>query len=224
MSMYQPGIPTGTVNLDVDYQNLQDNFQQLDTSFGVDHVPFSVNTADDPAGYHQSVHYVPFSTTVTNPPNNFVATTVAPQGVPAATPGFGQVFSAQVNDGLATDDALFYLSGGNRLTALTRNLTPISTNNTDRNGYTFLPGGIIFQWGFVAGSSSSSIAVLFATSNINFPSKCFSAFAIPIRAASSPGSDFSTCIVTSTVSTTGFTIGNIGGHTMAGWYWWAIGR
>src|SRR5258706_8887704 len=55
MSMYQPGIPTGTVNLDVDYQNLQDNFQQLDTTFGVDHIKFSQGTNN---GFHTVVHLV----------------------------------------------------------------------------------------------------------------------------------------------------------------------
>lgn len=51
--VYQPGIPTGTVTLDVDYQNLQDNFRQLDTTFGVDHYKFSDNTSNN--GFHNKV-------------------------------------------------------------------------------------------------------------------------------------------------------------------------
>lgn len=41
MSTFQPNIPTGSVNLDQDYLNLQGNNQQLDTSFGTNHYKFS---------------------------------------------------------------------------------------------------------------------------------------------------------------------------------------
>jgi hypothetical protein len=30
MSSYQPGIPTGFINLDTDYQNIQNNFDTID--------------------------------------------------------------------------------------------------------------------------------------------------------------------------------------------------
>ena len=58
-SIYQPSIPTGLVDLDQDYQNIQNNFQQLDTTFGVDHTTFSNNTAQN--GYHTVVHLIPQS-------------------------------------------------------------------------------------------------------------------------------------------------------------------
>lgn len=143
MSVYQPGIPTGTVNLDVDYINIQNNFQQLDTSFGVDHVPFSNQTAQN--GYHTSIHFNPVSTTVTNPPNN------QPVVTPAATAGFGQIFSSQINDGINTDTATYFLTGGNRLIQLTRNFTP--TNS--QNGATCLPGGLILNWGIYNASGGN---------------------------------------------------------------------
>ncbi len=150
MSTYQPGIPTGTVNLDVDYQNIQNNFQQLDTTFGVDHVTYSNQTAQN--GYHTSIHFNPVSTTTTNPPNN------QPPVVPAAVPGYGQLFSAQINDGVNIDEALFFLTGGNRLQQLTRNFAPVAA----QNGYTFLPGGFILQWGLKSGGAESA-------GNVNFP-------------------------------------------------------
>jgi hypothetical protein len=164
---YQPGIPTGTVNLDEDYLNIQNNFQVLDTQFGVDHVPFS-----DPSGtingYHESLHMNPQSTTATNPPNNFVPATATPSGVPVATPGYGQLFGAETNDGVNTDTSLFWLTGGNRMIPLTRNMTPKSATN----GYTCLPGGLIIQWGFKA-SPGKTGTVTFATDNIAFPNACF---------------------------------------------------
>lgn len=53
MSLFNPNVPTGFVNLDVDYQNLQNNNMQLDTSFGVDHYKFSNQTANN--GFHNQV-------------------------------------------------------------------------------------------------------------------------------------------------------------------------
>src|SRR5580698_774128 len=53
MPVYQPGIPTGTVNLDVDYLNLQGNFQQLNIVYGTDHYPF--DNASPNQGFHNQV-------------------------------------------------------------------------------------------------------------------------------------------------------------------------
>jgi hypothetical protein len=134
--MFQPGIPTGLVNLDVDYQNLQNNFQQLDTTFGIDHTTFSNQTAQN--GFHTEIHMIPFSTTTTNAPNN------QPVVQPTATAGVGQVWSAQINDGINVDEALYFLTGSNRNIQLTRNFVPTNSGN----GSTMLPGGLILNWGF----------------------------------------------------------------------------
>ena len=219
MPTYNPNVPTGTVELDQDYLNLQANFQQLNIAYGVDHVPFSDTSGTFPSGItgiHTAIHLNPVSTTATNPPNN------QPINGYTATLGYGQLFSAEINDGFSTDEALYYLTGSNKLIQLTRNVLPTAVSVT--NGYTFLAGGIVLQWGFVAGSSANTIPVLFVTANINFPNNCFNVNVIPERAASSPGNDFSTVIVTGSVSATGFTIGNVGSHTMAGWYWQALGN
>lgn len=157
-SAYQPGIPTGLVFLDQDYANIQQNFQTLDTYFGSDHVPFSVATAAMPSGYHQDIHMVPVSTVTSNGPTNYVTATGLPVGLPAATPGFGQLFSAQVNDGIATDESLFYTSGGGRSLALTRNFTPTLVA---ASGASMLPGGLIINWGTVTTDSSGDATVTF---------------------------------------------------------------
>lgn len=225
---YQPGIPTGNVNLDVDYQNLQNNFQQLDTQFGIDHIPFSNTSGTPPTGvngYHQNIHFNPFSTTTTNPPNNYIPASSKPSGVPAATPGFGQLFSCQVNDGLATDHSLYWLTGGNRLIPLTRNLTPLPNTN----GYTFLPGGLIFQWGrqTLNGASNETGTVVFATSNINFPNACRT---VQLTLISNSGGTISSnntlSVIDTQVGTNGFKYqynGNGGGNYPA-FYWMAIGN
>lgn len=136
---YQPNIPTGTVNLDVDYQNLRGNFQQADTVFNSDHTLLS--NATPQKGYHTSIHMIP-------------------QAAPTNTPGYGQVYSNTVNDGINTDQSLYFQTGtGNRNLLLTRNFTP----TVAANGATFLPGGLIMQWG-------SSTAVLNSSNTtITFP-------------------------------------------------------
>lgn len=132
MSGYQPLIPTGTVNLDQDYKNLQNNFNILNTQFGIDHTPFT-----DTRGFHTVIHLVANSTIAGNLPNNQPI-------IPPANVGLtGELFTAQINDGINSDEALYYQSGGGRLSQLTRNFAPIA-NTT---GASFLPGGMIIQWG-----------------------------------------------------------------------------
>lgn len=222
---YQPGIPTGTVSLDVDYQNLQNNFQQLDTQFGIDHIPFSNTSGIPPGGvngYHTSVHFNPQSTTVTDPPNNYDPTNSNPLSYPAATAGFGQMFSCQVNDGINTDESLYYLSGGNRLTALTRNFAPTASTN----GQTFLPGGLILQWGYKSGLSgswpTSQQTLNFNTNNIDFTNACFAVFITFIGPSSTSTGDI--CI--NSVSKTDFKWQFTGSSSASydGFYWWAIGN
>lgn len=63
MPAYQPNIPTGIVNLDVDYLNLKGNFQQLNIVYGTDHYPFDNATPNQ--GFHNLVTTPPF---VDSPP------------------------------------------------------------------------------------------------------------------------------------------------------------
>jgi len=221
MSTYQPNIPTGTVDLDIDYTNIQGNFNQLNVQFGVDHIPLNNTTGTFPSGVngiHTSIHFNPMSTTTTNPPNNY------PPVVPTATPGFGQLFSVQEDDGINPDQALYFLTGGGSLTALTRNFQPaVGTNGSfPNNGYTFLPGGFILQWGVVASTTAAVVPVVFATSgNINFPLKIFNVQLTANRTSSVPTS---VDITVSNKAKTGFNINNQASATGLAYEWWAIGN
>jgi hypothetical protein len=173
MSSYQPGIPTGYVTLNLDYLNIQGNFQQLETTYGTDHVAYSQAVNN---GYHTNIHLVPFSTTITNPLNNNypISQSTSPPSEPTATGGFGQLFSAQSNDGINPDEMLYFLTGGNRLIQFTRNFVPTPLTN-DYNGVgtpwsagaTFLPGGIIYQWGTYYPSAGEFSLPL--TTTVKFP-------------------------------------------------------
>jgi len=196
---YNSGYPQDGSSLGQSKAQIRANIDGTYQTLAIDHIDNNGNPGAKPAGYHKVIHIVPQGSN------------------PGAVAGYGQLFSKTVTS-VISDTALFWETGTGLVSQLTMNITPQASTN----GYTYLPGGILFQWGTVAGSSSSSIAVLFATSNINFPTACFNVNIIPMRAASSPGSDFGTVIVSK--SNTGFTFGNLGGHTMTGWLWTAIGN
>jgi hypothetical protein len=165
-TQYQPGIPTGSVPLDQDYKNLQNNFGQLDTTFGVDHVKYSVSQNN---GYHTSVHMVDTPTVPPNTLPNYPAVTRPP-----AVVGTGQIFTALTNDGLNTDETFYLLSGANRLYQLNRNISPKNTPN----GFGYIVGGMIMQWGIASipsGFTKKTVAVTFAlvTNNITFPNALY---------------------------------------------------
>ena len=208
-SSYQPGIPTGLVFLDQDYANIQQNFQALDTYFGVDHTPYSIGTLTDPSGYHQAIHMVPVSTTSTNMPNN------QPVNGYSATPGFGQLFSAQINDGIGgPDEALYYLSGGGNLIQMTRNFAPTLVKSA---GASMLPGGIIINWGVNASASNSSAVVTFLQP---FPTNIFS-IQCTIRENSTSTTTVKVKTETGSGPVTGFTAETSSGSKT--FYWIAIG-
>lgn len=148
---FNPNIPTGLVKLSIDYLNIKNNFSASNTVFGVDHNTFSDTSPQK--GYHKSIHIVP-------------------QATPAAVSGYGQLYSNTTTD-INTDTALFWETGSTspvRNVQLTMNFVPKSNTN----GFTFLPGGLILQWGTVSSAiKNTSTNVNFATSNMNFPNNCF---------------------------------------------------
>lgn len=91
MPIYQPLIPTGTVKLSVDYQNIQDNFNQSNVVYGTDHYPFDNNGANE--GFHDKVTM----------PVRANPTTTAGQGIvytkdSAAQPGRSDLYYAYETD------------------------------------------------------------------------------------------------------------------------------
>lgn len=70
MPLYQPLIPSGTVDLDVDYQNIQDNFNQANVVYGTDHFPLD-NATVGQQGFHDKATF----------PVRTDPTTIASQGI-----------------------------------------------------------------------------------------------------------------------------------------------
>jgi len=150
MSSYNPNIPNGSTKLNQDYINIRDNFQKINTTYGVDHIPLTDNTPSN--GYHKAVHLVQ-------------------QVAPAAVSGVGSLYTTTTSV-KNTDETLFYKSGANRIMQMTMNIEPVAA----ANGYSFLPGGILFQWGVVdnGGFLPLDNHVDFVTDNIDFPTNIFS--------------------------------------------------
>lgn len=214
MPTYNPGIPTGTVPLNLDYQNIQNNFTVLNTLYNTDHVPLT-NTDVTISGYHQTIHSVPFSTTSSNPPNN------QPVVAPTAVTGVGEIFTAIINDGVNTATALYFQTDTGLLTQLTRNFLPVGNTN----GYTFLPGGLILQWGSKTVAPGAN-TVTFATNNIAFPANCWNVIAVPFYTGSGTSSaSQAVYIAQDTLSKTKFDYSLVANSSgIKGFFWIAIGN
>lgn len=198
MPSYNPNIPNGNTKLNQDYINIRDNFQQLNTTYGIDHVPLTDNSPLN--GYHKAVHLVQ-------------------QVAPGAVAGVGSLYTTTTSV-INTDETLFYKSGANRIMQLTMNVQPVAA----ANGYSFLPGGILFQWGVVdAGVGFLPLLnhVDFITSNINFPTNIFG-----LQLTTSRAGNVSTVSINSAVppTITGFDFILNTSTNVKKVYWTAIGN
>lgn len=150
---YTLGYPPDGSSLGQTKATIRNNLDGTFETLGIDHINNNGQPGSQPAGYHNVIHMVP-------------------QGSdPAAVTGYGQLYSKTIVSDVTTDQALFWETGGGLIQQLTVNLTPSASTN----GYTYLPGGLILQWGSAASTSSSTpnCTVVFATANIKFPNACF---------------------------------------------------
>lgn len=195
MSNYQPNIPTGTVNLDEDYINLRNNFQELNTIFGKDHYPFNDQTSAN--GYHKAVHMVQ-------------------QVAPGAISNTGALYCTTVNDKIDNDEILYYKTGLNKVIQLTMNFEPLAADV----GRTFLPGGLILQWGFDNFKKQVLEPVTFVElGGISFPNNCFN-----VQATMKEGSSTNANVLNiSALTNTGFSYYNTSASIRA-FFWLAIGN
>lgn len=192
---FNPNIPQPTDRLAKSQQDLLSNNLQLNTSFGVNHYPFSDLTSFN--GMHAQCQ--------------FVEQVSAP--VPIAQTN--TLYSIQ-----STPGELFYKRFAGNPIQMTGPFEPVQGGK----GYTFLPGGMLLQWGFINSTASSYTPLLFVTNNIDFPSKCIFISTQPYSGATVPNSQATISILDSSVSNTGFQwafITNSAQYT--GFYWSALG-
>ncbi len=211
---YQSGIPTGNVKFSVDYQNIQGNFSVLDTSYGINHFAFSDSSSKK--GKHKFVDMPTLNTPVTDttPPSSLVS-------------GDGAIYTSR--PGISTE--LFYANDG---TGAAFKLTNVSAAVAAGNfskfgtnpGWTFLPGGLILQWGSVTSTANTFQTLTFSLAgNIEFPNNCFSVFTQPFGSGSVPGGGATIEIRKSTLSKTLFNwVYVTGSGQYEGFFWVAIGN
>ena len=105
--------------------------------------------------------------------------------------------------------------GNFQLTGSAANNNP----NAAANGYSFLPGGLLIQWGtFNFGAAAGTL--LFATANINFPNNCFN---VQATLFTQLGIQVNSINV-GTFTVNGFNYQRIGGGGPTGFNWIAIGN
>lgn len=124
--------------------------------------------------------------------------------------GFGQLYTRTRN----SDNQLFYETSSGTVFQIT------STPSAITDGYTFLPGGILMQWGIVPFPGGSGGV----TFNIPFPSGN-PPFVIQLTVLSS--SDNRPCSVNNSILPSSTSFGyliNTSGSGVSGLYWFAIGN
>lgn len=139
MPVYQPNIPTGSVELDQDYLNILGNFQQLNIVYGTDHYPF-----DNAVVGEQGFHNVVTTPIVVNNPAD---------GLPPATTTHPKFYAFQQYGALGV---LQYSRGPTNavptpLTSIHSTVTPIvlanlgTTNILDFTGFSFAIGTLEYM-------------------------------------------------------------------------------
>jgi hypothetical protein len=192
MSLYNPNVPTGTIALNQDYNNIRNNFNQLNITYTKDHIPFDNTTSQN--GYHKVVHMVPSV------------------GTPAAVAGIGELYCRTVSG----QEQLFFQTGPGLVIQMTNGFVPVLANN----GYTFLPGGIIFQWGYETAPAGAGPHTL--TFPISFPSKFYN-IQCTMRANSTSTNVIYPITIPQVVATPSITYTNTS-SSIREFYWTAIGQ
>lgn len=177
MPTYNPNIPTGTINLNEDYLNLQANFKALDDVYQQDHVPLTDTTVQK--GYHTAVHLAAQGSTPAGALNTFM------------------LLDRNDDDGYNTWDQLIARPGTNSSYPLTRNFTP----DIALEGRTFLAGGLVIMWGRFNLTKNTEQTYLFPDAFIN---NCYNVQLTMKYAPSDPPSSDSLNYAVGAVSNLGF--------------------
>ncbi len=197
---YNPNVPQPTDLLSNSQGQILANFNKANSSFGINHYPFDNGTANN--GKHKFVT-IPQAIAPFNPPAS-----VLNEIILYAKAGSAGTELRMVRDGFPTTDTNLTLAAG-LLTA------PKSSSN----GYSWLPGGMVLQWGTVTNPGTSG-SVLFVTNNVDFPNSCF--LVIPALQHNSSANESVTIQPTPSITGFSYRTTSSSGNTVL--YWWAIGN
>jgi hypothetical protein len=176
-------IPATNDDPGFDQPIMQTNNLSTSNLISVDHVGF----VNDFGGAHTRVQ-------LQNIPN--------PGGVPAGC--YGNGFQTLFADVVNSQGQVFLVRDAGDATTriqLTGPFSPYTAGNGGKNGYTFLSGGILLQWGSIQ-TIGGSTPVSFSTNNINFPANCFTVYLTANSSSIGNGAVYTAI----SVSNTGFTL------------------
>jgi len=176
---YNENIPAANNNPSVDQPNMQTNTNSIDSIIDVDHFSFETNFD----GTHKQVQ---------------LRDTAGINGaIPAGLQGNG--WETLYTSATAGVGELWFVRGA---AGTGIQLTGPGTPSVVANGYTFLPGGILLQWGTVTGIAGVTHVQSNTLFNIPFPNACLVVNATPKPIAGGVTSQATISI--NTLSTTQF--------------------
>ena len=184
---FTPNIPASGQSLGQTRQAILNNFAILRSTIAVDHV--DVNASGN--GKHKYVHLTDQSASI--------PTTAANELVffNKLVSGTARLFLRQPSSGTQIQ-----MSG----------INPLSSTN----GYTFLPGGILLQWGSQAKTGNQT--------PVTFPIQFDAIYSITISTqTTSSTADLTAGVRNGTVTTSGFSINCSSSGNVTAFYWMAIG-
>lgn len=203
---YNNNVPNGPDDPADDQPEMLTNTQSISGLINVDHVNFNT----DNGGFHKQSTYLQES----------------PPGLNGGPANLTGVLFGGVNSNDTWPHWQNTTSGS--IGVLLANGVPLLANN----GYTFVTGGTILQWGrntaVTSGSFSSGSAsgtVTFSSANISFTNNCFLVLTIPFYTSTAPNGAGSVDVDNASLSRTAFNWkfnSNSGSYT--GFYWFAIGN
>lgn len=201
---YTNDIPNPPNAPSVDVPNMKINTNSISGIISTDHIGFGLSNG----GAHNQVQ---------------IANTGGINGqIPAGLIGNG--FETLYSSNTQGNGELWFVRGSDATgTQLTGPGVPSATSN----GYTFLPGGILIQWGIQTGTATSGTVNFVSDGNRNFPNECWIVTIGPKYNSSSgaPTSAVTYTVDQKTISNTQFDWILVGSQTnFKGFYWIAIGN
>jgi hypothetical protein len=149
---YDPLIPAANEIISVSQPKILENFTQLNTIFGIDHVEYN-NLIAANRGKHTKVTYVQQS------------------GDPATGPTVTEI-QIYTKDVAGTPRIFVRRLGVGNIYQLDGGPTPVSATT----GSTWIPGGIILKWGQFKPAAASGTLDYVANGNTVFPTTTFRVF------------------------------------------------
>ena len=199
MSVYNNSIPGPMDFLSDSQQQMLNNFAQLDVTMAKNHYDFSDNTTNN--GKHKFLQ-------------------MPEQGAAPVTAVNEAAFYSKVGTDPSETNLFFRAENSGFEYQLSRAISASTARFATTQGWTFLPGKLLVQWGQLTNPQTSG-SILFATDNINFTTAVYQIM-LQLRHNSS-ATESATVKGDVPPTTTGFSYRTTSSSANTVLYWVAIG-